>query len=128
MIIAHIHTWDGKNEPTYTPPGILPEYSLYGHIETHAAPLVLFAIGGKQENGYSDNFDIYADKNGTLYSIPRPGSGCCGTYYGDRQHIKKLIRQNTFSYTLTTYGEKVMDINNKPWDVFNKEMEGINND
>lgn len=87
---------------------ILNIYSLYSREETHAAPLVLFAIGGKRENGFSDNWDIYADKNGTLYSIPRNGSGCSGTYFGDVNHIKSLMRKGHFSDTLTLYGLKMM--------------------
>lgn len=87
---------------------ILNKYSIYGREESHASPLVLFAIGGKREEGFSDNWDIYADKNGTLYSIPRNGSGCSGTYFGDVNHIKNLMRKGHFSDTLTIYGLKMM--------------------
>ena len=72
-------------------------------------PLKLFAIGGKPENNFSDNWDIYADEKGTLYSIARPGSGCGCTFFGDKNHIKNLIRQGHFSDTLTEYGKQLMN-------------------
>lgn len=86
---------------------ILNGYMLYNsHCD---GVLTLFAIGGKKENNFSDNWDIYADKKGTLYSIARPGTGCCSTFFGDKNHIKNLIRQGHFSDTLTEYGEQLMN-------------------
>ncbi|MBR2579211.1 MAG: hypothetical protein IKE41_03665 [Clostridia bacterium] len=71
--------------------------------------LILFAIGGNAENNYCDNWDIYADKKGTLYSIARPGTSCGNSYFGDCNHIKNLIRQGYFSDTLTEYGKALMN-------------------
>jgi len=71
--------------------------------------LILFAIGGKPEENYCNNWDIYADKKGVLYSIARPKSTCSSTIFGDRNHIKRLIKQDCFSYTLTDYGKQIME-------------------
>lgn len=71
--------------------------------------LTLFAIGGKKENDFCDNWDIYANKEGTLYSIARPNSGCGNSYFGDKNHIKRLIKQGLFSDTLTEYGRQIME-------------------
>ena len=106
-----IPTWTietGDSTKDATTADILYKYSFYGREETHAAPLVLFAIGGKKADGFTSNFDIYADNKGTLYSIPRKGSGCRGTYFGDVNHIRHLMRQGYFSGTLTLYGLKMM--------------------
>lgn len=106
-----IPTWSesrGEYKKPATTPEILNRYLLYGHEETHAAPLVLFAIGGKPEDNYCSNWDIYADSKGTLYSIARPGSGASGSYFGDAAHVKRLMKQGYFSDTLTAYGEKLL--------------------
>lgn len=113
MITAHIthYNKDTRTEyqTEYIPPETLTTYSLYERIETAEKPLRLFAIGGTEKDGYSDNWDIYADENGTLLSIPRPSSGACGTWYGDINHIKRLQRQGIFCDTLTAYGKKLME-------------------
>lgn len=72
-------------------------------------PLTLFAIGGKKEENFCSNWDIYADKKGALYSIARPNSGCGSTIFGDCNHVKNLIRQGYFSDTLTEYGRQLMN-------------------
>ena len=72
-------------------------------------PLILFAIGGKKEENFCSNWDIYADEKGTLYSIARPQSGCGSTIFGDKNHVKNLIRQGYFSDTLTEYGRQIME-------------------
>ena len=95
------------NTPTETPE-TLTEYSLYNRIEKAETPLILFAIGGKPDEGFSHNWDLYISNKGTIYSIPRKGSGACGTYYGDINHIKNLMRRGIFSDTLTPYGESLM--------------------
>lgn len=71
--------------------------------------LTLFAIGGREEDHFCNNWDIYADKNGTLYSISRPMSGCGNSIFGDCDHVKHLIRQGYFHDTLTTYGRQMME-------------------
>lgn len=71
--------------------------------------LLLFAIGGREEDQFCNNLDIYADKNGTLYSIARPMSGCGNSIFGDCDHIKYLIRKGYFHDTLTTYGRQMME-------------------
>lgn len=71
--------------------------------------LTLFAIGGKPENNFSHNWDIYADEKGRLYSIARPGTRCGSTIFGDKNHVKNLIREGCFSDTLTEYGKQLMN-------------------
>lgn len=72
-------------------------------------PLRLFAIGGNKQDNFCNNWDIYADKKGALYSIARPNSGCGSTFFGDCNHIKALIRQGYFHDTLTEYGRQLMN-------------------
>ena len=72
-------------------------------------PLILFAIGGKEKDGFSHNWDLYADEGGTLYSIARPNSTCDSTIFGDCRHVKSLIKQGYFSDTLTEYGRQLMN-------------------
>ena len=104
-----IPTWTKETGDT-TKEAITPEYltsySLYDHEET--GKRFLFAIGGKPENGFSSNWDLYIDDRGTIYSIAREGSTAHGTYYGDKNHIKRLIREGHFSDTLTEYGQSSM--------------------
>jgi len=76
--------------------------------------LTLFAIGGTESDGFSDNWDIYADKEGTLYSIARPGTSCQNSYFGDCRHISRLMRQGYFRDTLTEYGRELMQKNGEP--------------
>lgn len=70
--------------------------------------LKLFSIGGTKKDNYSSNWDIYADKDGNLYSIARKGSGCSNTYFGTPAHIKNLIRQGHFNNEFTAYGHNMM--------------------
>lgn len=98
----------GEYKEAVSIPESLESYSLYGHTETYAAPLILFAIGGSEKDGFCDNWDLYIDKKGTIYSIARPGSGADGTLFGDIQYIKHLIRMGGFSDTLTEYGRAKM--------------------
>ena len=110
---THFTSWNktrGEYEQETETAEILYKYSLYErNSETFDAPLILFAIGGNEKNNFSSNWDIYASKRGTLYSIPRPGSGCRGTFYGDTNHIRHLMRQGYFSDTLTEYGRQLMN-------------------
>lgn len=85
----------------------LNSYILYN--SHYDGKLTLFAIGGKKENRFCDNWDIYADEKGVLYSIARPGTGCGSTFFGDKNHIKNLMKQGYFSDTLTEYGKKIMN-------------------
>lgn len=111
-IIAHIPHYSkerGEYQTEYRPAATLTTYRLYEHTETPAAPRVLFAIGGTEEDGFSSNWDIYADPTtGTLYSIARPESGAGGTYFGHCDHVRNLMRQGSFSDTLTEYGKELM--------------------
>ncbi len=100
-----IETKKEYNKP-YTTTDTLTEYSIYNRIEI--GNLKLFAIGGNLKDDFCDNWDIYADTNGRLYSIPRKGSGCQGTHYGDINHVKNLMRQGYFRDTLTPYGFELM--------------------
>ena len=93
------------NKP-YTTADTLTEYSLYKRTEK--GNLKLFAIGGSIKDGFCDNWDIYADNKGHLYSIARKSSGCEGTHYGDINHIKSLMRKGQFYDTLTAYGFQMM--------------------
>lgn len=71
--------------------------------------LILFAIGGREEDHFCNNWDIYADNNGHLYSIARPNSGASSTHFGDCDHVKHLIRKGHFHDTLTQYGRQMME-------------------
>lgn len=108
---TNIPCWS-KERGDYDKPAETPEklysYSFYNHQETTEKPLILFAIGGNEKDNYSSNFDYYMKEDGTIYSIPRKESGCRGTYFGDVNHIKRLIRQGHFHNTFTTYGANKM--------------------
>ena len=105
-MITHISQYNIEERREYSieyqPPETLTEYSLYGHTETAGAPVRLFAIGGTAPE-YSHNWDIYAKADGSLLSIPRPSTGCDGTYFGDKNHIKYLQRKGYWRNTLTEY-------------------------
>lgn len=109
---TNVTQWSKKRgeyeEPTQTPDEITT-FNFYGRIETRKNPLLLFAIGGRLKNNFSDNWDIYTDQKGTLYSIPRKCAGSCqGTYFGDVHHIKNLMRKGYFRDTLTPRGFEMM--------------------
>lgn len=109
---THFTTWSrdrGEYEQETETAEILYTYKLYNRVETFRAPLILFAVGGNEKNNFSDNFDIYADKTGHLYSIARPGTGCEGTHFGDANHIRHLMRQGCWRDTLTEYGRELMN-------------------
>ena len=81
----------------------LTDFELYGKQRHVDEPIILFAVG-------SANWDIYADIYGTLYSIVKPDiRGCQGTYFGDINHVKHLMRQGYWSASLTEYGKKLMN-------------------
>ena len=108
---THFTSWNAtrgeyeqETETAETLKGYQSSCGLYFETE-----LTLFAIGGEEKGGYSSNWDIYADKKGTLYSIARPGSTAESTYFGDKHHIKNLIRQGYFHNTLTDYGRQIME-------------------
>lgn len=85
-----------------TTPNTLKDFELYGKQQHVDEPIILFAVG-------SANWDIYADTNGTLYSIVKPGiKGCQGTYFGDTNHVRQLIRRGYWNNNLTDYGKKLM--------------------
>ena len=103
-------TWSkerGEYEKETTTPDILSGYTSCNMF--FAKPLRLFAIGGNKENNFCDNWDIYADNEGTLYSIARKGSGASNSYYGDCNHIRNLMRKGYFRDTLTAYGAELMN-------------------
>lgn len=111
-IIAHITHYSkerGEYQTEYRPPHTLKKCIVYNHAETAPEPFKLFAIGGTVKDGFSSNWDIYADPTtGTLYSIARPESGAGGTYFGHCDHVRNLMRQGSFSDTLTEYGKELM--------------------
>ena len=96
-------------QPTETPEE-LTKYRLYNHEETSNPPLKLFAIGGKPDDNFTSNWDIYETKTGYFYSIARKGSTAESTIFGDINHIKNLIRQGYFNNTLTEYAKTKLAI------------------
>lgn len=104
--IAHIPTINDSISAPYEVPELLNKFNLYEHEER--AQRYLFAVGGNESDNFTNNWDIYTDKKGTLYSIARPGTGCRGSYFGDVNHIKNLIRQGYFKDTLTQIGVEMM--------------------
>lgn len=108
--IVSIPLWSrekGDYTARVTVPEELTHSALYNHTE--AGKRVLFAIGGTAENGFCDNWDIYADEKGTLYSIARYGTTCESTFFGDVRHVRRLINQGHFHDTLTAYGRRLME-------------------
>lgn len=77
--------------------------------KTEKKDVRLFAIDNSLHG-----WNIYADKNGTLYAIPVAwtNGGGTGSYFGDCFHIKSLIKRGYFSgRTLTAYGRQLMEEN-----------------
>lgn len=70
-----------------------------------------FAIGSK-----SSNFDYVVDypwndqpDKAAIWYIARPNSGCVSGYFGDLNHVKKLIRQGFFDGNLTPLGNALIE-------------------
>ena len=97
----------GEYKQETTTADTLPGYTLCNIFFT--TPLQLFAIGGNESNNFCDNWDLYADAKGHIYSIARPDSGASNSSFGDVRHIKNLMRQGYFSDTLTDYGKILME-------------------
>lgn len=110
--ITHVTRWSkekGEYMQENTTPDTLSGYFSCGMFFN--TPLKLFAIGGNENDHFCDNWDIYADTKGYLYSIARQAAADCkNSYFGDVKHIKRLMRQGYFSDTLTDYGKKLMEV------------------
>lgn len=107
---THFTAWNqerGEHEQETTTADKLTAWALYGREER--GELYLFAIGGTESDNYSDNWDIYTDARGHLYSIARPGTTCGGTHYGDTRHIWQLMREGNWNDTLTPLGHAMME-------------------
>lgn len=49
------------------------------------------------------NWDIYVDSNEKLWAMAKPECpGAEDSYFGDKQHIKRLINEDCFSYKEAT--------------------------
>lgn len=49
------------------------------------------------------NWDIYSDENGSLWAIAKSECpGAADAYFGDKDHIKRLINEGSFSYKEVT--------------------------
>jgi len=91
-----------------TAKNILETYELYGRQESYYAPLELFATSdGSWDIYYSAKADA-SPYCGCLLSIAKPGSGGRGTYYGDLNHIRYLMRNGWWHDELTPLGKKLM--------------------
>ena len=102
--------WDavkGEYKKPTTTADTLTGYTACGMF--FSVNLKLFAIGGTPEDSFCNNWDIYADSKGTLYSIARKGTGCGNSYFGDCDHIRHLMRKGYFHDTLTDYGKQLMN-------------------
>lgn len=107
---TYVTRWNkerGEYQQETTTPDTLPGYTSCNMF--FDIPLHLFAIGGSEKDNFCSNWDIYADKKGTLYSIARPESGASNSYFGDCNHIRNLMRKGYFTDTLTTYGAELMN-------------------
>ena len=67
---------------------------------------VLFAIGS--------SWDIFAKLNSSggcvLYSVAKPGTGGINSYFGDCNHVRRLIKRGIFTDVLTDAGRELMEI------------------
>ena len=53
----------------------------------------------------NSNWDIWVNKRGFLWSIPKAGiTGCSTSFFGDKRHIKQLISNGYFDETPTEVG------------------------
>lgn len=64
----------------------------------------------------SSNFDYVVDypwndqpDKAAIWYIARPNSGCVSGYFGDLNHVKKLIRQGFFDGNLTPLGNALIE-------------------
>lgn len=54
------------------------------------------------------NWDIYANDDGQLSAIAKPGNSAGSSHFGDRDHIKRLMDQGYFTGTATEHGLELM--------------------
>ena len=77
------------------------------HDFTNAQP---FAQGDPESNwDYVVDWP-WKDEPGeaAIWYVARPGKGAASGYFGDIQHIRKLIRNGHFNYTLSPLGMELV--------------------
>lgn len=97
---------------TILPQKILNEYELNGKKQSYYAPLELFATSDSPY-GWDIYYSAKADADpytGCLFSIAKPGSGGVGTFFGDMNHIRYLMRNGWWSSEFTPLGRKLMGL------------------
>ena len=53
----------------------------------------------------NSNWDIWLNKKGFLWAIPKTGTtGCATSFFGDKRHVKQLIKSGYFDDTPTEVG------------------------
>ena len=90
----------------------LQTYELYGREESYYAPLELFATDDSA-HGWDIYYSAKADADpytGCLLSIAKPGSGGEGTYFGDLNHVRYLMRNGWWHLEFTPLGRKLMGL------------------
>ena len=60
----------------------------------------------------SGNFDIYYDPSMNCFmSIAKPGSGCTNSYFGDKMHIIRCLRNGWIDrHMITKYGRRILKV------------------